>query len=395
MRVQRALGVLVLGLAAACGPAPSATPLPTIVLDGGSPSTTGTTEGAQVTASGHVVAAQEVRLAFPVAGIVEAVNVSPGDPVRVRSSASAIGWNDRPVGGRSSPASAARDDLQSLHRRRRPGGGYRPANAGHGAEEGQWPRPIHAVTEAFIDNLKAQITLARKELADATRAFNHVEDLADNDPGKARAQVRMSSAQINLNKLVGNYNWYTGQPSEIDVALTYANLDAANEAVQEAQWFAAALRGEPLPAEASGARLAELEAARGALTAAQAGLDSTRLLSPIAGEVVTLDIFPGEYATPGQVVVVVSDVQHLRVETADLSERDVAAIEVGQTGDSLHRCSRPGSAGTVLAVSPVADILGGDVVYKTTILLESAPAGLRAGMSANSALERLAKAENR
>ncbi len=66
-----------------------------------------------------------------------------------------------------------------------------------------------------------------------------------------------------LNKLVGNYNWYTGQPSEIDVALTYANLDAANAAVQEAQWYAAALRGDPLPAEASGAKLAALQAGEG------------------------------------------------------------------------------------------------------------------------------------
>jgi hypothetical protein len=36
----------------------------------------------------------------------------------------------------------------------------------------------------------------------------------------------------------------------------------------------------------------------------------------------------------------------------------------------------------------VADILGGDVVYKTTILLESVPAGLRAGMSAEVRFDR-------
>ena len=388
MRVQRALGVLVLGLAAACGPAPSATPLPTIVLDGGSsPSTTGPGEGAQVTASGHVVSAQEVRLAFPVAGIVEAVDVSPGDPVRVGQlllqldgtvAQLEVDQAQRALREMTSKAAIAAADQAVAIAQQTQDTAQKKVNGL------TYPR----ATEAFIDNLKAQITLARKELADATRAFNHVEDLADNDPGKARAQVRMSTAQINLNKLVGNYNWYTGQPSEIDVALTYANLDAANGAVQEAQWFAAALRGEPLPAEASGARLAELEAARGALTAAEAGLDSTRLLSPIAGEVVSLDILPGEYAIPGQVVVVVSDVQHLRVETADLSERDVAAIEVGQPATVFIDALGQEATGTVLAISPVADILGGDVVYKTTILLESVPAGLRAGMSAEVRFDR-------
>ena len=77
-----------------------------------------------------------------------------------------------------------------------------------------------------------------------------------------------------------------------------------------------------------------------------------------------------------------SDVQHLRVETADLSERDVGAIEVGQPATVFIDALGQEAAGTVLAVSPVADLLGGDVVYKTTIQLESAPSGLRVGMSA-------------
>ena len=67
-----------------------------------------------------------------------------------------------------------------------------------------------------------------------------------------RAELRYTNAQINLNKLTGNYNWYTGQPSEIDVALTQANLDAAVAAVKEAEWYAATLRGEPIPPEGLG-----------------------------------------------------------------------------------------------------------------------------------------------
>src|SRR3990172_2559953 len=310
MRLPHALSALMLGLTAACGPfAPSATPLPTIILEGGGSPSTGGQEGARVTASGRVVASQEVRLGFPVAGIVEAVNASVGDPVRIGQSLLELDGTtaqlevdqaQRTLREMTSKAAIAAADQAVAIAQQTQDTAQKKVNGL------TYPR----ATEAFIDNLKAQITLARKELADATRAFNHVEDLADNDPGKARSQVRMSTAQINLNKLVGNYNWYTGQPSEIDVALTYANLEAANEGVQEAQWFAAALRGDPLPAEASGPQLAELEAAHDSLTAAQAGLDSTRLLSPISGEVVTLDILPGEYATPGQVVVVVSDVQH-------------------------------------------------------------------------------------
>jgi multidrug efflux pump subunit AcrA (membrane-fusion protein) len=382
MRVQCALGALMLGLAAACGPiGPSTTPLPTIVLEGGSSATVGDPGVGQVTASGHVVAAQEVHLAFPVAGIVESVSVSVGDPVRIgqlllelegTTAQLQVDQAQRALREMTSSAAIAAADQAVASAQQAQDTAQKKVNAL------TYPR----ATEAFIDNLRGQITLARKELADATRAFNHVKDLASNDPGRARAQVRMTAAQINLNKLVGNYNWYTGQPSEIDVALTYANLDAANASVQEAQWYAAALRGEPLPEEASGARLAELEAARDAVEAAQADLEATHLVSPIAGQVAALEIFPGEYATPGQMVVVVSDVRHLRVETTDLSERDVASIQIGRPATVFVEAIGQEVAGTVLAVSPVADILGGDVVYMTTIELASTPADLRPGMSA-------------
>jgi multidrug efflux pump subunit AcrA (membrane-fusion protein) len=351
------------------------------VLEGGTSPTGEPSGGGQVTASGHVVAAHEVRLAFPVAGLVDAVNIAVGDQVQAgqlliqleaTSARLDVDQAQRALREMTSPAAIAAADQAVASAQQTQDTAQKKVNGL------TYPR----ATDAFIDNLKGEITLARKELADATKAFNHVEHLADNDPNKARALVRMSSAQINLNKLVGNYNWYTGRPSEIDVALTYANLDAATAAVQEAQWYAAALRGDSLPEEASGAQLAALEAARDALTAAQTDLDSTRLVSPIAGEVAAVEIFPGEYATPGQVVVIVSDVRHLRVETTDLSERDVVAVAIGQPATVFVEALGQEIPGTVLAVSPVADLLGGDVVYKTTVELQSAPDALRPGMSA-------------
>jgi multidrug efflux pump subunit AcrA (membrane-fusion protein) len=381
MKAWPALAAVLLGLAAACGPTGAASPLPTIVLEGGSSPTGEASGGTLVTASGRVVSAQEVHLAFPVAGIVENVGVSVGDQVSVgelllelegTTAQLEVDQAQRTLREMTSAASIAAADQAVAAAQQEQDTAQKKVNAL------TYPR----ATEAFIDNLRAQITLARKELADATRAFNHVKDLASNDPGRARAEVRMTAAQINLNKLVGNYNWYTGQPSEIDVALTYANLDAATAAVQEAQWYAAALQGDPIPAEASGARLAELEAARDAVKAAQASLEATRLISPIAGEVAALEISPGEYATPGQMVVIVSDVEHLRVETTDLSELDVASIQIGRPATVFVEAIGLEVAGTVLAVSPVADLLGGDVVYTTTIELASAPTGLRPGMSA-------------
>jgi multidrug resistance efflux pump len=236
-------------------------------------------------------------------------------------------------------------------------------------------------TEAFIDNLKAQITLARRRLATATREFNHVEDRAENDPGRAKAQVEMTDAQIDLNKLVGNYNWYTGQPSEIDTALAYANLAAATAAVQEAEWYAAALRGESIPPQASGAKLSELEQARDAVDAARAQLDATRIVAPVDGIVGSLDILPGEYAAPGQTIVVITDLDRLQVETSDLSELDLPKVAIGQPAVVDIEALGLQVPGHVVAISPVAQSLGGDVVYTVVVALDATPEGLRPGMT--------------
>ena len=65
----------------ACGPiGQAATPLPTVVLE--SPSNSSSLDLAGVTASGFVVPAAEAQLAFGLAGLVDQVYVSPGDRVR-------------------------------------------------------------------------------------------------------------------------------------------------------------------------------------------------------------------------------------------------------------------------------------------------------------------------
>jgi multidrug efflux pump subunit AcrA (membrane-fusion protein) len=368
--------------AGACGRVGgSPTPLPTVVLDiGGAPGDPTAVGRGQVTASGIVSSPQEADLAFGQGGIVQTVHVAVGDSVRA---------GDVLVELESTQAQLNLDHAQRVLRELTSGGAIAAADQAVALaqqEQDKAQKKVVALsypraTEAFIDNLKAQITLARRELAEATREFNHVEDRADNDPQKARAQVRMTDAQINLNKLLGNYNWYTGQPSEIDVDLAYANLEAANAAVQEAQWYASALRGDPVSAEASGANLAALQGARDAVGVAQAQLDATRLEAPFDGIVGAVLVHPGEYASPGQVALVVTDLNHLQVETTDLSELDLTELQVGDSATIDIEALGEQTVGHIVAISPVPELLGGDVVYRVFVDLDEVPSGLRPGMT--------------
>ena len=93
-------------------------------------------------------------------------------------------------------------------------------------------------------------------------------------------------------------------------------------------------------------------------------------------------IQPGETVLPGVTALIIADTAHLRVDTTDLSERDVPQITVGQPVMVLVKALGQSFAGKVAAIAPGADTLGGDVVYKTTITFNTPPPGLRAGMSA-------------
>jgi hypothetical protein len=78
---------------------------------------------------------------------------------------------------------------------------------------------------------------------------------------------------------------------------------------------------------------------------------------------------------------VLADLANLRVETTDLSERDVPRVAPGQAVSVTIKALNQDVNGKVLSIAPLADTLGGDVVYKTTIELDELPPGLRAGMS--------------
>ncbi len=76
-----------------------------------------------------------------------------------------------------------------------------------------------------------------------------------------------------------------------------------------------------------------------------------------------------------------SEVSNLRVETTDLSERDVPQVKIGQTVNVFVQPLNENLTGQVSMISPIAETLGGDVVYRTTIDLDTFPPELRPGMS--------------
>ena len=145
-------------------------------------------------------------------------------------------------------------------------------------------------------------------------------------------------------------------------------------------------RGEGCTPSQKHIEVAENEVARAQalVDSAKATLDAqSHLTAPFAGTVVSVDISPAETVTPGEVVIVMGDLSGYRVETTDLSERDVPHVKIGQDVNVFVEALGQDVTGKVTDVSNISSTLGGDVVYKVTIDFDQQPKGLLWGMSAD------------
>ncbi len=387
---------------------PSAKPLPTVVL--GSQATppapatqsAGTTGGisnditGSVTASGIVVAAQDANLALVLGGKVVKVNVAVGDQVSPGqvlveldttdiqiqinqakrnlmelTSQASIAAAEKAVADAQSAVIQDQKDLKTakLHR------SYLNYDRG---------------TDDQVGAARAAYLLAQTKVDQFQSVYDHTKGDPTTDASKALALSNLQAAKTQRDKALENLNWYLGKPSTQDfseadanVAVAQANLDTANSTLQEAQWYIAVLKGESVPANATGSKLAQLGQAKDDLAAAQKKLEDASLVTMIPGTITAVNVIPGEITIPNEVLVTISDVSKLHVETTDLSERDVPKVKVGQFATVTVKALNQNVKGHVTLISPIAGTLGGDVVYKTTITLDTVPASLLAGMSVN------------
>jgi HlyD family secretion protein len=100
------------------------------------------------------------------------------------------------------------------------------------------------------------------------------------------------------------------------------------------------------------------------------------------GTVVSIKVSQGELVQSGEVVLVIANLNRLRAETTDLSERDIARVKLGQHATVRLKAFSNSLNGMVAAVMPVSGRSpDGDIIYKVTIELEGQPTQLLWGMT--------------
>lgn len=182
------------------------------------------------------------------------------------------------------------------------------------------------------------------------------------------------------------------QAGDVLVTLDTSVLEAR---VREAEANLAAAQIQVKYLKRVGTSEQHLEVAENDVARAQAQVDSAKavlnaqaaLTAPITGVVVTVDIAPAETVAPGQVVVTLADLSNYRIETTDLSERDVPRVKIGQTATVFIEALNEEFTGKVVDIARISSEIGGDIVYTVTIELDEQPQGLLWGMSADVTIE--------
>lgn len=442
---MRALIAVFLALAlAGCASLPGAapTPLPTVVLTGGAatPAAAKPLAGGGIVASGVVVPAEHAFLAFPAGGKVISVTVAVGDQVQAGQVLLTLAGGEKLAAALAAAhlevlnAQQALTDLKtsaSLNAAQAQLAAAQAQEAVTKAEKAlkllaapdlayfrdqvnrAQARLTAAQQNAQITDFQTNVQAAKDALETATNDLKKYKDLEAAYPGYSqqhgnalenaqkaydRAQQAYQSAVYqsqqaqanNANTLAdaqraydtarGNLQKAQAGPDPDQLALAQAQAALAQAALADAQTRAATLQAGPDPAQVTLAQ-ARLDTASAQAAAAQAALADLELRAPFSGAVIAVNSHAGEWATPGQPVLELSDVAHLRVETTDLSERDVPQLAAGQAVTVWVKALNAQVPGRVAAIAPLAASLGGDVIYTTTIDLEQPPEGLRAGMS--------------
>jgi len=167
---------------------------------------------------------------------------------------------------------------------------------------------------------------------------------------QAQAEIRSNES---IKKYIINYETFTVKKRKYSVP--HEVIEIANANVQRAQ---------------ASVEIAEANLAQGTLTA------------PSDGTVASINVIPGEFVKSDQAVITIATLDALHVETTDLSEREIPNVHIGDAASVFIEALNKNISGKVINISPIADTVGGDVVFKVTIDLDEQPQGLLWGMTA-------------
>ena len=224
-----------------------------------------------------------------------------------------------------------------------------------------------------LKGLEVKRTQEELALIDSRTRYNEL--LSPPDPIDVQvAEAELATAQARLSEAERELERVLDGPQPGEVALLNAQIE---NGYRDFEIFSSG--PDPDQVAIAEARIANAEAQ---LAAAKAAIVDRELLAPYNGVISDVYVNPNEWVAPGSPVLLIGDLDHLQVETTDLSEIDVAQISLGdQALVTLDALPDLELEGTVISIAPKADE-GSGVNFPVVIELDDIPPALRWGMTA-------------
>ncbi len=380
---------------AACGSAPAATP---------TPGAAAAPLPAVVSASGKVLPARWANVSFQAGGPIVELKAQLGDQLKAGDVIARLDDTDAKLAVAQAEAALATAQAQLAQ-----------LKAGARAEEIAQAEQAVAQAEAAWQGAQAQyrqlkagtqaadIAAAEAAVAQAAQQQKIMQDAYDLDvkcysfawpdgtkdsvcPGLGTREEQLRSALHAANVAVTAAQARLEQlkkgATKDEIAAAAATVNAAKAQMEQAK-----AQLDLLKAGASIAQIAVAEAgvkqAQAAADAARAQLAKMQIAAPFAGTIGLVSARQGELAAAGQPIVMLGNLDSLRVETTDLSEADIARVQVGQpvkmTFDAL-----PGKTltGKVTRIAPMPTPGQSAVTSAVRGALDQLDPALRWGMTA-------------
>jgi HlyD family secretion protein len=190
-----------------------------------------------------------------------------------------------------------------------------------------------------VKNAYSGLIVAQKALEDAQNDYDHVEGNPDSDTNKANAYQKLYAAQLVYNDANYVYALWTGKVDSKQLEIKEAALAVAKAKLPEDLVLLDALNGGPIPENATGAGIVQLQQARIAVKLAQANLDllddqiaKTIVLAPVDGVVVTRNTEPGSVVNAGATLLTLARLDELTI-TVYVPEDRVGEVGLGQAAE--------------------------------------------------------------
>ena len=234
--------------------------------------------------------------------------------------------------------------------------------------------PLYGTVE---ENTREQLNAARLNRDAAQEALNALR------AGPTAAQTRAASGSVGL--AIANRDAAQAQLNLLLASASPEQIAIAEIGVEQAQAAKAIAESALIQAEAG---LTQAEAgvtqAEANVTQAEVALERTILRATFDGRVSRISTSLGELIGPGVPVITLADFSEWLVQTTDLTELDVASVEVGANAEvQLDAIPNETINGEVTGIAYVPSLSRGDVVYEVTIRLdERTDLPIRWGMTA-------------